>query len=203
MTKQRGTFIVCEGGEGAGKSTCIQRLKEILPEDKFLFTREPGGSPNAEQIRDIVVNNNYNALEQLLLMETGRSLHMYDVVRPTLESGRNVICDRFSGSTFAYQIVAGDDSLESLFKELENAIVGDYAPDVWIDFVLDPATGVERKKDSGERLNVFDTKEFIFHQKVREGLDIYLKDKNTERIDASLSKEDVVAQAMAVIEQYC
>jgi dTMP kinase len=197
------SFIVFEGGEGSGKSTCIKRLKELLPADEFVFTREPGGSTDAERVRDIVVNSQFTPLEQLLFMETSRAIHLREKVRPALEAGLHVICDRFSASTFAYQITAGvgGNDLEHLFHMLEEKVVGNTRPDLWIDFVLDPQEGIKRKHSSGDDLNVFDTNEFEYHTRVREGLNKYLADKPVERVDVTCSPEELVQKVLVLIRK--
>ncbi|MCI0619630.1 dTMP kinase [Candidatus Wolfebacteria bacterium] len=197
------SFIVFEGGEGAGKSTCIHRLRELLPKDTFVFTREPGGSTHAEQVRNIVVGSPFTVLEQLLFMEVSRAIHLRETIKPALEAGLHVVCDRFSASTFAYQITAdhqGKD-LEDLFHTLEEEIVGGTRPNLWVDFVVDPSEGMARKQRSGDALNIFDKHKLDYHIRVRKGLDMYLADKPVKRVDASRPPEELAQNVLALIQR--
>lgn len=190
----RGKFIVVEGGEGAGKSSALSWLKEKLSEG-FLFTREPGGSPNAEAIRELVLaprEEDLDTLTQLLLFEAARREHVLTTILPALESGTTVICDRFSAGTYAYQVVAGKrPDLKDFFNAVDALVRGEAIPDHTIFLDLEPAVGIARKKDSNEALNVFDQKALVFHEEVRRGLKEYISDKPHTVIDASKSREEV------------
>ena len=199
----RGKFIVFEGGEGAGKSSTIAWLKGELPEGEFTFTREPGGTANAEEIREIIVAHRRDDLDPLtliLLFEAARREHMQSTILPALESGKHVICDRFSASTYAYQIVAGAGSVyRQFFLDSDSLVCGDTAPSHTILFDVEPEVGFLRKNNSGEHLNVFDEKDSAFHHAVRSGMKEYLKDKPHMVIDAGKSQQAVREEVKRII----
>ena len=134
----RGRFISFEGGEGAGKSTqvgrLVERLKPVLGDRQVVRTREPGGSRGAEVIRNLVVANEaepWSAMTETLLMYAARSDHLEHTVRPALEAGDWVVCDRFADSSRAYQ-GAGGGVAQSFIEQIDAGVVG--AADTW--FVL-------------------------------------------------------------------
>ena len=105
---KKGRFIVLEGGEGAGKGMCIDYLKEQLNgRGDMIFTREPGGTPIAEKIRELLLDKGSEGtlpLTELFLFCGARARHVQELIKPALESGKNVICDRFEASTMVYQV---------------------------------------------------------------------------------------------------
>jgi dTMP kinase len=177
----QGVFITFEGGEGSGKSTQSNLLAERLRGDGLdvIVTREPGGSPLAEQIRNVLLAPRQNApgaLTEALLFNAARADHLDVTVRPALASGRWVICDRFSDSTRAYQGAAGgmDPATLSL---LEKLVVGANTPDLTLLIDLDPTIGLTR---ASQRRSVavqgtplvadsFEGREMQFHQRLRQG----------------------------------
>lgn len=191
----RGKFIVLEGGEGSGKSSAVSWLKSELSEDDFVFTREPGGTPNAEEIRNTIISHREDELDtltHLLLFEAARREHVLKKITPALKSGKHVICDRFSASTYAYQIIAGEhEELREFFLSTDALVRNNIDPDIIIFLDIDPRIGMERKNSSGERLNVFDEKDIEFHDKVRRGLQEYTKDRPSVTIDASKTQQEV------------
>jgi dTMP kinase len=144
----RGTFISFEGGEGAGKSTQIRRLAERLKADgaDVVLTREPGGSPGAEQIRDLILNGDvdrWSPVTETLLMYASRRDHIERVIRPALERGAIVLCDRFADSTRAYQGAGGEAPI-GLIKALEEHVLGGTIPDLTLIFDIPAETGLSR-----------------------------------------------------------
>ena len=143
-------FITLEGGEGSGKSTQIKRLAARLEAQghDLLVTREPGGTPEAEAVRALLVSGDvarWTAKSEALLNYAAREQHLEQVIRPALAAGRTVLCDRFMDSTRAYQGYAG--GCESEFIDaLERAIVGATRPNLTLVFDLDPAIGLARAK---------------------------------------------------------
>ncbi|MFQ5540976.1 MAG: dTMP kinase [Candidatus Paceibacteria bacterium] len=202
----RGKFIVLEGGEGAGKSSALSWLKSEFPAGKFMFTREPGGSVNAEEIRNTIVANRPDELDvltHLLLFEAARREHVLKTIRPALASGTNIICDRFSPSTYAYQVVAGKGvRYKDFFLEADALVCGDTVPDFIVFLDVDPKVGIARKRCSGEHLNVFDEKNIAFHEKVRTGMKEYCTGKPHVVIDAHPSQEEVREEVKRVILKY-
>jgi dTMP kinase len=192
-------FITFEGGEGSGKSTQIKRLAERLRETgrNALMTREPGGTPEAEAVRALLVSGEvtrWTANSEALLNYAARDQHLEQVIRPALAAGRIVLCDRFMDSTRAYQGYAGGCDL-AFIDALEKAIVGPTRPALTLIFDLDPETGLERARSRGDAVSEdrYERKGLAFHRKLREGfLDILRRDpKRCRLVDASLAVEDV------------
>jgi dTMP kinase len=172
----RGSFITFEGGEGAGKSTQIERLRRHLEGlgHRVLVTREPGGSPKAEAIRNVILSGKVKARGpwvEALLFSAARIDHLDHRIRPSLDQGINVLCDRFADSTRAYQGARDGVGMEQL-KRLEKIVVGDTAPD--LTFILDlPAeTGLararKRQEAAGEGADRFEAEDVAFHRSLRE-----------------------------------
>jgi dTMP kinase len=136
-------FITLEGGEGAGKSTQIKKLAASLRTagHDCVETREPGGTPEAEALREIFIThkgNNWPPAAQVLLMNAARSLHTENMIKPALASGKIVLCDRYSDSTRVYQGVAVGYDVAKI-DAISIASIGDFAPDLTFIFDVDPA----------------------------------------------------------------
>ncbi len=189
-------FVTFEGGEGTGKSTQAKLLAEKLRGQgvDVLLTREPGGTPEAEAIRNILVNGDPESLSpeaEALLNYAARDHHLRQLIRPALAAGRTVICDRFMDSTRAYQSFAGG-AAPGLIDALELAIVGPTVPTLTLIFDLDPVLGLERAKGRGGA-DRFERKGLAFHQRLRAGF-LDIAKANPARckvIDASQSLEVV------------
>ncbi len=204
-----GRFITFEGGEGTGKSTHIRRLAERLKAQarELLLTREPGGTPEAEAIRNLLVSgeaSRWSATAEALLNYAARETHLVQAIRPALERGAIVLCDRFMDSTRAYQGHAGDCPM-AFIDALEKAIVGATRPDLTLVFDLDPQAGLSRAKGRTD-LTVedrYERKGLAFHQRVREGfLNIARADpKRCRIIDAERELEAVSAQVWALASE--
>ena len=148
----RGLFITLEGGEGAGKSTLQQALAERLRTAgyKVVTTREPGGTPLAEAIRELTLHppgDDWSPMAEALLMNAARTDHIEKIIQPALERESWVICDRFSDSTLAYQSVSGGVSMKQL-RKLEKIVVAKTVPD--LTFVLDAPIGQLRVRRGSE-----------------------------------------------------
>ena len=167
-------FITFEGGEGTGKSTHCRLLAERLRAlgQKVTLTREPGGSPAAEQIRGLLVSgdtNRWSAAAEALLNYAARDSHLREAIRPALARSEIVICDRFIDSTRAYQGYAGGCDM-GLIDALERMIVGADRPQLTLVFDLDVVQGLERagrRGTPGE--DRFERKGTDFHQRLRDG----------------------------------
>lgn len=170
----RGRFITLEGGEGAGKSTQARRLAAWLADRGVdcLLTREPGGSPGAEDIRALLVTGDpgrWDAVTEALLMNAARRDHVVRTIRPALAAGRWVICDRFLDSTLAYQGHAGGVPLPTL-EALIAAAVDETRPDLTVILDLPPEAGLARAHGGGQGAETrFERKGAAFHAAVREG----------------------------------
>lgn len=167
----RGRFITFEGGEGAGKSTQAALLAERLRAQGIdvLQTREPGGSAGAEEIRAIALNGDagrWSAMTETLLMFAARSDHLDRTIRPALNGGRWVICDRFVDSTRAYQ-GAGGGVDDAFIEALDLEIVGGTQPDLTLVFDLPVEIGLERAFGRGLFETRFESKGVEFHERLR------------------------------------
>lgn len=193
----RGKFIAFEGGDGSGKSSAVAWLKKELAGEPIIFTREPGGTESAEEMRETLVkqrDEDLDVLTQILLFEAGRREHMLKKIIPALERGEHVVCDRFAASTYGYQIIGGNGiPFEKVFRELDPLVRNGVEPDLTIFLDVDPEVGIARKRKSGDALNTFDTKELDFYMKVREGIQHYLSDKPHIVVDANRPLDEVRA----------
>ena len=168
----RGRFITLEGGEGVGKSTQARRLVERLREHGLgvVQTREPGGSAGAEAIRAIVVSGEaerWSPLTEALLMFAARNDHLEHTIRPALERGDWVVCDRFADSSRAYQ-GAGGGVPDSFIEALDRGVVGATQPDLTLIFDLPVEVGLDRAFGRGLFETRFESKGLAFHQRLRE-----------------------------------
>ena len=169
----RGRFISFEGGEGAGKSTQVKRLAARLESGgrEVVLTREPGGSPGAEAIRDIVLRGDadrWSPVTETLLMYAARRDHIERVIRPALARGAWVVCDRFADSTRAYQGAAGGTD-PALIAALETYILQEVRPDLTLVFDLPAEVGLARADARAGAEMRFESKGLAFHERLRDG----------------------------------
>jgi len=199
-------FITFEGPEGAGKTTVIKEIAERLAQQNIdvLATREPGGIEIAEKIRTIILNPAHTAMDErteALLYAAARSQHYFEKVRPALDAGKMVICDRFIDSSLAYQGHARGIGVDEVLSINEFAI-GKKLPDLTILFDISPEVGLARIHAHEDReVNRLDVESLAFHQKVREGY-LQLVTRYPERINvinADQSIERVVEDVWAVL----
>ena len=206
--RRRGRFITLEGGEGAGKST-QQRLildKLAMAGIEAIGTREPGGSPHAEQLREILLSGKAAALgpmAEALLFSAARIDHLDHKIRPALASGVWVVCDRFSDSTSAYQGALGNID-PRIIKALEVVTLADICPDLTLMLDLDPEEGLARaasRRGTGGTVDRFEAENLAFHRGLRDTFrDIAAKDsKRCVLVDASGSTTAVAARIWAPI----
>ncbi|MCK1986357.1 MULTISPECIES: dTMP kinase [Peribacillus] len=171
---KRGIFITMEGPEGAGKTTITQMLGKALQQEGYqvLLTREPGGVPISEQIREVILNKDNTAMDprtEALLYAAARRQHLVEVVMPELERGGIVLCDRFIDSSLAYQGHARGLDIEEVYN-INKFAIGDMMPDATLFFDIDPEEGLRRIQSNGEReVNRLDLEALDFHKKVCEG----------------------------------
>jgi dTMP kinase len=202
----QGRFITFEGGEGAGKSTQLKRLaarlraagREVAP------TREPGGSPGAESIRELVLNgaaDRWSPLTETLLMYAARRDHVERVIRPALARGAWVVCDRFADSTRAYQGAAGGVDPD-LIGALETYVLEATRPDLTLIFDLPVAVGLERAHARAGSEMRFESKGLAFHERLREAfLDIAVAEPSRcAVIDADGTPEAVEDRVWAAVQ---
>jgi dTMP kinase len=192
LVATRGKFITIEGTEGVGKSTNIAFIQDYLQEQgvSLLTTREPGGTPLAEEIRELLLKNREETMDEateLLLIFAARAQHLQAQILPALSAGQWVLCDRFTDATYAYQ--GGGRGLDqTLIASLEQRIQGDLRPDLTLLLDIDVKEGMARAGRRGE-LDRFEQEELVFFEKVRETY-LVLAEQNPNRyvvIDASQS----------------
>jgi len=203
----RGQFITVEGVEGAGKSTQLDFIESYLRQvgQSLVVTREPGGTPLGEQIREILLQPREDGMAgntELLLMFAARAEHLAQKILPALESGQWVLCDRFTDATYAYQ--GGGRGLDkSLILDLENLIQGEHRPDITIYLDLPVAIGLDRARQRGE-LDRFEREDMQFFENVRQAyLDRAAQLPKIYRlIDASKPIEDVSQQIKEELDSF-
>ncbi|HET6619155.1 MAG TPA: dTMP kinase [Dongiaceae bacterium] len=202
MSATRPRFIVFEGGEGAGKSTQVQRLAESLRArcEEVLTTREPGGSPGAEAIRALLVSGEtqrWSPETEALLMNAARADHLDRVIRPALAKGQWVVCDRFADSTMAYQGYGmGVD--RAWLEALRKRVVGEAEPGLTLVFDLPVAVGLARAVASQR----YEKMGHAFHETLRTAfLDIAKSTDGRKRmlIDATASQDDVARRVLDAV----
>jgi len=202
----RGKFITLEGGEGAGKTTLIKALQAALAAKGLdvVVTREPGGTPGAEVLRDILLKgatDRWSPVTEALLMYAARVDHVERLIEPALARGAWVISDRFADSTMAYQGTAGGVPLDRI-RQLHGAALGDFRPDLTLVLDLDPRTGLERTVARGEDATRFERFDADFHARLRQAfLDIAAREpERCVVLDAGSDADAVAAAALQAIE---
>lgn len=169
---KRGRFITIEGTEGVGKSTnlvFVQRWIEAAGH-KVTVTREPGGTPLAEQVRELLLAKRDESVDptaELLLVFAARAQHLNSVIKPALARGEWVLCDRFTDATFAYQ-GSGRGLDTQLIANLEQQVQGDVRPDLTLVLDIEPEVGLARASARAE-LDRFEQESLAFFQRVRAG----------------------------------
>lgn len=204
---KKGIFVVIDGGDGSGKSTQLNLLRKRYPE--AVFTREPGGTPYAEEFRSALLSSihaeNAPTITKLLLFFAGRADHIKNLIVPSLEAGKIVISDRFDSSTFAYQLW-GEGKQEYIpeFLRLRETIVSACLPDMYIYLDVNAGEGKRRKSvQEGETLNYLDHSPIEEIQKRREGYFEFFKMVNPPHsiIDANQDIDAVFKDITSVIER--
>jgi dTMP kinase len=196
-----GRFITLEGGEGTGKSTQVKRLKAVLETKglKVLATREPGGSPGAEEIRKLLVEGEpgrWNPITETLLAYAARADHVARTIGPALAAGQWVISDRFNDSTFAYQGVGRGVERETI-RRIDSAVLDDFQPDLTLILDLDVTTGLQRANARPGTENRFEKFGPEFHEWLRQSfLDIAKRAPERCRVIDASGSADAVAEAI-------
>jgi len=202
---KRGIFITVEGIEGTGKSTNIDFLTGLIEKRGFevVRTREPGGTPMAEQIRQLLLDHdqeNLPAIAELLLFFASRSLHLCNTIIPSLQQGKWVVCDRFTDASRAYQGSGRGldlDRIERLAEWVQEGV----EPDMTLLLDAPAEIGMERAAARGEG-DRMDNEELAFYQRVRAGY-LTLADMHPDRfavVDASRPLADVQVSIEAELE---
>ena len=200
---KRGIFITIEGGEGAGKSTILRGMADWLKAQgwEVVATREPGGIPIAEKIREVILDRRHTDMDartEALLYAAARRQHLVEKVKPALEAGAAVLCDRFVDSSLAYQGHARGLGIDEVW-EVNRFAIGDLLPDLTLYLDARPEIGLGRIRSAGGReINRLDLEDLEFHRKVREGY-LVLAERHPDRIvtiDAEQPPERVLELAI-------
>lgn len=201
---KRGLFITIEGGEGVGKSTNIELIRQLLESQgiECLVTREPGGTPLAEEIREVLIRNRTEPVvseTELLLMFAARAQHLHQKILPALEQGAWVVSDRFTDATYAYQSGGRGVSAEKV-AILEDFVQGPVRPDLTLLLDAPIEVGMARAKSRGA-LDRFEEEQASFFARVRENYLLRAKQEPArfKVVDASRSLACVQAEISAIL----
>ncbi len=208
MSASKGLFITLEGGEGAGKSTNMAFIQQYFTERglPWVATREPGGTPLAEEIREVLLQPREESVAsdaELLLMFAARAQHIESVIKPAIASGSSVLCDRFTDATYAYQGGGRGVSMQRI-QALEEFVQGEFRPDLTIYLDVPTEIGMARASARGE-LDRFEREQGEFFERVRA---VYLERASAQParyrvVDASRALTDVQRDLAAVLDQFC
>ena len=207
MKRSEGVFLTIEGIEGAGKSTLVEFIKDQLTQKNipFIATREPGGTPIAEQLRQLLLHHSAEKIypeTELLLLFAGRSQHIHEVIQPALDNNQWVICDRFIDATYAYQ-GGGRQMDTSMIKILEDFTLKNLQPDVTLLLDLSEETGLARIKSRDSKIDRFEQEKIEFFKRVRK---VYLERAQAEPhrfhiIDASLPLPQIQKNILFILNE--
>ncbi len=207
MTETTGKFITVEGGEGAGKSSNLAFIRDLLEQSgcEVVFTREPGGTALGEDIRDLLLGHKHTGMArdtELMLMFAARAEHLARIILPALKSGKWVLCDRFTDASYAYQ--GGGRGIQmSRIQALEEWVQQGLKPDLTLLLDLPIETGLDRAGQRSEP-DRFEAEQHAFFERVRS---TYLAIANQDRqrvriIDAAVPLVQVQGQIRAVMERF-
>lgn len=206
----KGIFISIEGPDGAGKSSVINSIKQKLEEyynKSIIQTREPGGSPIAEKIREMILDINHSEMDkrtEALLYAASRRQHVIEKIKPALANGDIVLCDRFVDSSLAYQGAGREIGMDNIWT-INSFAIEDVMPDITIYLDVDAQVGLNRiaDKQSNRIKDRLEMEDITFHNRVRAGY-LELIDKSPDRfllVDANQSKEEVSKQAWELLSE--
>ena len=202
-----GKFISFEGGEGSGKSTQLSLLFNIIKLNNLscIKTREPGGSPGGESIRNLLLNglaDKWDPVAETLLFYAARLDHVAKTIKPGLADGAIVLCDRFADSTLVYQGI-GKGLTEDYIRNIHQLTLGNFKPNLTLIFDIDPVIGLKRALSRSNEETRFESMNLEFHQAVRTGFASIARQEpqRCAIIDASGSIEEVQKQVLATINE--
>ena len=198
-----GRFITFEGIDGAGKSSHIGRLADWLKSrgHAVVVTREPGGTPLAEALRDIVLHQSMDAMTEALLVFAARRDHVQQLIRPALAAGSTVLCDRFTDATFAYQ--GGGRSFDlAVLDQLEAWVQEGLQPDLTLWFDLPPSVAAQRRA-AARAADRFEAEDEAFFERVRQGYQRRCRAQPPRFavLDAERTPDQVWGQVVQALEQ--
>ncbi len=179
MAAKRGKFIVIDGMDGSGKGTQLALLRGKLKGYPVLYTREPGGTELAEEIRTMLLRIDgpkRTALADFFLFWAARASHVEDTVEPALAAGKHIICDRYDSSTWAFQIFGEQqEKFRKLFDEIRDWLPMQYRPDAYFFLDLPAKVAYDRvQRDAGREKSRFDLKSVEYHERVRNGFSFFM-----------------------------
>jgi dTMP kinase len=208
----KGTFITFEGIEGSGKSTQIALLANYLTARgvRHVLTREPGGTLIGDQVRKILLdpaNRSLDPAAELLLYAASRAQHLREIIMPALADGTNVLCDRFSDATLAYQGYGRGLDID-MIRSLDRIVTAGMRPDLTLLFDIEAVSGIARARGRNNSRGLeaearFENEELAFHERVRQGY-LTLVAQEPERIrvvDASSSPEVIQAKVRKLVDE--
>jgi dTMP kinase len=207
MTVTKGKFITVEGGEGAGKSSNLAFIRDLLEQSgvEVVFTREPGGTTLGEEIRDLLLGHKHTGMAkdtELMLMFAARAEHLARIISPALNAGKWVLCDRFTDASYAYQ--GGGRGIEmARIRALEEWVQQGLKPDLTLLLDLPIETGLDRAGQRSEP-DRFEVEQHAFFERVRSTyLDIAQRDSQRVRvIDAAVPLAQVQAQIRLIMDRF-
>jgi dTMP kinase len=208
----KGAFITFEGIEGSGKSTQIALLANYLTTRgvRHVLTREPGGTSIGDHVRKILLdpaNRSLDPTAELLLYAAGRAQHLSEIIMPALAGGTNVLCDRFSDATLAYQGYGRGLEVE-MIRSLDRIVTAGMHPDLTLLFDIEAASGIARARGRNNSRGLeaearFENEELAFHERVRQGY-LTLVAQEPDRIqvvDASSSPEAIQEKVRKIVDE--
>jgi len=204
--KQNSFFLTFEGGDGAGKSTLIRAISSSLIANGYevLTTCAPGGTQVGEVIRELILHPKepLNNRCELLLFLADRAQHVETIIKPALEQGKIVLCDRYNDSTVAYQGGARGFDWDTV-KQLCDFACRGLQPDLTLYLDLDPKIGLERVQKANETKDQIEAENISFHQKIRRAFHRIAEEEPTrfQILDASQSKKDVFDEAIKLVNE--
>jgi dTMP kinase len=203
----KGLFITIEGPDGSGKTTQMKTLEKYFQEKGYdpVMTREPGGTRISEQIRSIILdkkNKEMHSITEALLYTASRAQHVVEVIKPALENGKIVLCDRFVDSSIVYQGIGRKIGIK-VIEEMNKIAVQDCTPDITFLLKLPPDIGIHRKMNQGEK-DRLENEKLAFHQSVFEGYRILEKQypQRIKGIDAMQPIEVIHQEMVGMIEEW-
>ena len=201
---KKGIFISFEGGEGAGKTTLIEEIVKRLTQEgrQVLKTREPGGTPLGEEVRNLLLHQHGHVAPhaELALFLASRAQHISEKILPALKAGQVVLCDRFNDSTVAYQGMARGLGMDTI-RDVCQFFCGGLEPHLTLYLDIDPELGLSRVKKSRCSADRIEAEDIVFHTKIREGyLAIHKKyPLRFHLLNASMTPDAVFREAIQLI----
>lgn len=203
----KNAFIVVCGGEGSGKTSQLEVFKAKVGQEKWVFSREPGGSLFGEAIRELALKHplakEATAQTMFGLMWASRSDHLEKLVKPALDVGKNVLCDRFDCCSYAYQIFGQEHaSLKELFWKTREIFCGETVPVLYIFFDVEPEVGLARVASrKGLDQDHFDERDLAFHRRIQAGYREFLVSVPHKIIDANRSFDEVANEFERIVNE--